>query len=112
MDYERYREAIRRKVCEHCIDLDEKGRCTLTGDERCGVELHLEKIVDVVHSVRSTNLGDYVRVLRERVCASCKNQNPDGTCRLRGEADCGLDRYFALVVEAIEEADLNFRKGW
>ncbi|MBI1978181.1 MAG: hypothetical protein HYS55_05460 [Candidatus Omnitrophica bacterium] len=105
MDYEPYRRAISKKVCGHCIDLAEDGRCTLTGEERCGVELYLEKIVDVVHSIKSTNLADYVQALRKQVCSSCKNQNPDGTCRLRGEADCGLDRYFALVVEAIEEVD-------
>jgi hypothetical protein len=105
MDYERYRRAIRKRVCEHCIDLAEDGRCTLTGDSQCGVELYLEKIVDVIHSVHSPNLQDYVDALRKQVCAFCKNQNPDGTCRLRSEVDCGLDRYFALVVEAIEEAD-------
>lgn len=105
MDYESYRQAIRKKVCDHCIDLAEGGKCTLTGDRQCGVELYLEKIVDVVHSIKSPHLGDYVQALRNQVCAFCKNQNPDGTCRLRGETDCGLDRYFALVVEAIEEVD-------
>ncbi|MBI3999752.1 MAG: hypothetical protein HY351_03975 [Candidatus Omnitrophica bacterium] len=100
-----YRNAIRKKVCEHCIDLSEAGHCTLTGDRQCGVELYLGKIIEVVHSIQSPHLQDYVKVLRERVCTSCKNQNPDGTCRLRSEADCGLDRYFALVVETIEEVD-------
>lgn len=110
MDDERYRRAIRKRVCAHCIDLGEDGRCTLSGDRQCGVELYLDKIVDVVHAVHSQNLQDYVRVLRERVCADCKNQNPNGTCRLRAEADCGLNRYFALVVEAIEEADSDAEK--
>src|SRR3989338_1788285 len=105
MNEEPYRRAIQKKVCEHCIDLAENGHCVLTGERQCGVELYLDKIVSIVHSVKSQNLQDYVRVLREQVCASCKNQNPDGSCRLRGEADCGLDRYFALVVEAIEEVD-------
>ena len=105
MDYERYRYAIRKKVCERCIDLGEDGRCTLTGDQQCGVELYLDKIIEVVHSIQSPHLQDYVKVLRERVCTSCKNQNPDGTCKLRSKADCGLDRYFALVVLAIEEVD-------
>lgn len=105
IDCERYRQAIYEKVCRHCIDLGEDGRCTLTEDRQCGAQIHLEKIVEAVHAVHSRNLEDYVKVLREKVCASCKNQNPDGTCRLRSEADCGLDRYFALIVEAIEETD-------
>ncbi|OGX03180.1 MAG: hypothetical protein A3G87_08800 [Omnitrophica bacterium RIFCSPLOWO2_12_FULL_50_11] len=107
MDYEPYRRAVRKKVCEHCVDFSEEGRCALTGEYQCGVELYLEKIVDVVRSVHSPHVQDYVTRLRERVCAFCKNQNPDGACRLRSEADCGLDRYFALVVEAIEEADMK-----
>ena len=102
-DLRRYREAIRKKVCERCIDLDENGHCTLTGDRQCGVEIYLDKIVAVVQSVHSEHIQDYMSALRERVCAFCKNQNPDGTCRLRSEADCGLDRYFVLAVEAVEE---------
>lgn len=105
MDYERYRTAIRRKVCQHCIDLGADGKCTLTNERQCGVEIYLDKIVDVVHSVHSQNLQDYVDLLRKKVCANCKNQRPDGTCQIRNEIECGLDRYFALVVEAIEEAD-------
>ena len=104
-DLERYRKAIRAKVCNRCIDQGEDGCCSLSGDQRCGVELYLEKIVDVVHSVRSKKLKDYVEQLRKHVCSDCKNQNPDGTCQLRSEADCGLDGYFAVVVEAIEEED-------
>ena len=107
MDYERYCEAIRKRVCQHCVDLGEEGRCTLTGDQKCGVELYLEKIIYVVHSTQSSYLSDYVNALRKHICAFCKNQNPDGTCKLRSEVDCGLDRYFALVVEAIEEVDEN-----
>ena len=38
---------------------------------------------------------------------NCKNQSPDGTCKLRNAADCGLDRYFELIIEAIEEVDAS-----
>ena len=105
MDYERYRQAVKKKVCEHCVDLGENGECALTGDRKCGVEIYLERIVGVVHAVHSNRLEDYIRVLRERICSSCKNQNPDGSCLLRSEADCGLDRFFELIVETIEEVD-------
>ena len=109
MNYDKYRQAIVNRVCSHCIVCAENGKCTLTGEDRCGVEIHLEKIVDVVHSVKSPRLEDYVKVLREKVCKTCKNQNPDGTCQLRSVADCGLDRYFELVVEAIEEVDKRLK---
>jgi hypothetical protein len=105
-DFQKYREAVRKKVCQHCIDFaKEKDECALTEDERCGVEMFLEKIVEVVHFVHSDKLDDYVVVLRQKVCADCKSQSPDGICTLRTKAACGLDRYFELVVEAIEEVD-------
>ncbi|PIQ87019.1 MAG: hypothetical protein COV74_02420 [Candidatus Omnitrophica bacterium CG11_big_fil_rev_8_21_14_0_20_45_26] len=105
-DYKRYRDAVRKKVCEHCIDYDhENAHCTLTGDKHCGVELYLENIVKVVQSVKAKELAEYVKLLRETVCHDCKNQEPDGSCQLRSESECGLDRYFELIVEAIEEVD-------
>ncbi len=110
MNLEKYRRAIHNKVCLHCITLGENGRCTLTGVDRCGVELYLEEIVQVVHSIHSPRISDYVEVLRKNICSKCQNQSPDGTCSLRNEAECGLDRYFALVVEAIEEVDQKKKK--
>ena len=47
MNYEPYRQAILKKVCEHCVDSDERGNCALTSGRQCGVELYLEAIVDV-----------------------------------------------------------------
>lgn len=105
MDYEPYRTAVRNKVCQKCLDLDEHGHCALTDERECGVLLHLEMIVDIVHATHSEKLDDYIKLLRERVCANCKNEMPDGACRLRSDADCGLDRFFELIVEAIEEVD-------
>lgn len=105
MNYNKYREAIHEKVCKRCIELAEDGVCGLTGHDQCGVELHLPDIVKVVQSVKSLQLKDYVEELRKVVCGKCKNKNMDGTCQLRSDADCGLDRYFELVVEAIEEVD-------
>ena len=82
MDIEKIRRAVHNKVCERCIELGADGNCTLTGDRRCGVELYLEQVVEVVRSVKSNKVEDYVRVLREKVCSHCKNQRHDGTCQL------------------------------
>ena len=97
MDYEKYRQAIRKKVCEHCVDWGQNGRCVLASDHPCGIEIYLEKIVDVVHAVHSGNVKDYVDVLRKKVCIDCRNEKADHTCELRTAADCGLDRFFELV---------------
>ena len=105
MDYEPYRQAIKKKVCEHCVDLGEDGRCALTSDRKCGIETHLERIIDVVQVVRGGKMEDYLAVLRANVCSVCENSSPDGSCQLRIHADCGLDRFFELVIEAIDEVD-------
>ncbi len=110
MAYARYLQAIRQKVCAHCIERAETNECTLSGHNKCGVELYLPSIVALVQSIKTERLEDYVELLREKVCSGCKNKNPDGTCQLRSDADCGLDRYFALVIEAIEEVDRNEAK--
>ena len=104
-DLERYRQAIQTRVCSHCADRDARGYCSLTADHECGILHHLEAIVDVVHSTHSLKLEDYIRILRERVCAHCENEKPDGSCKLRTEVECEIDRFFEIVVEAIEEVD-------
>lgn len=104
-DLGRYRDAVYRRICLHCIDLGKGGRCNLNPEQKCAVELYLPEIVKAVQSVKSPRMEDYLAVLRERICSKCKNQAPNGTCGLRNAADCGLDRYFELMVEAVEEVD-------
>ncbi len=99
---EQYWESVQNRVCAKCIDSDARGNCLLTGDDQCGLILHFPKIVTAVLSVRSESLDAYIEALRRNVCAQCKHQSPDGSCMFRRSADCGLDRYFPLVVEAIE----------
>ncbi|MFQ5750663.1 MAG: hypothetical protein ACE5HI_01590 [bacterium] len=101
-----YLEAIRRRVCSVCIDgIFEDGhqfvRCGLPSDRTCPIELYLPQVIEVVKSVDSPNMEDYLTILRDKVCASCE-QTEEGTCDLRLKADCALDRYFMLVAGAIE----------
>lgn len=100
---EQYWDAVQRTVCRKCVDSDAKGNCRLTGEEECGLRLHFPKIVDTVLSVEADTLDPYIEALRRNVCAYCRHQSPDGTCMFRGRADCGLDRYFPMIVEAVEE---------
>jgi len=102
-----YWEAVQRRVCVKCIDSDGHGNCLLSGEDECGLILHFPKIVETVLSVKSDSLDPYIEALRHNVCSQCKHQSPDGTCRFRSRADCGLDRYFPMVVEAIEEVRLE-----
>jgi hypothetical protein len=62
-------------------------------------------IFDLVRSVWSTSMEPYEAALRGSVCNMCVSQSPDGQCVLRDDVDCALDRYFPLIVQAVEELD-------
>ena len=103
----KYWEAVQANVCAHCIDSDGKGACRLAGDVECGLSRYFPDVVETVLSVQSNNLGPYVRALRENVCAVCEHQSKDGACLVRTEVDCGLDRYFPMVVGSIESLGIE-----
>jgi nucleotide-binding universal stress UspA family protein len=100
---ERYLQAIREKVCTKCIDRTSAGLCAASTYEACAINRHLPEIIDIVLSTGGNNLGAYTARLRETVCSVCQHQSPDGRCDLRDDVECALDRYFPLVVEAIQE---------
>lgn len=106
--YQDYLEAIRERVCPVCMDSVMHGprfvRCGLPMNRKCPVELYLPQVVEVVASVDSQLMTDYVATLREKVCAFCENSEGD-FCALRLRADCALDRYFMLVAEAVQSVD-------
>jgi hypothetical protein len=104
-DITKYWETVQADVCANCIDSNGEGVCRLAGDVECGLKRYFSAVVDSVLSVQNDNLGPYEKALRENVCASCDHQSEDGACYVRTNVDCGLDRYFPMVVESIE----NFR---
>jgi len=67
--------------------------------------MHLPRILEVVTHVRSDAMEDYVRELRLITCAACAYQTVEGACMTREDIACQLDRYFPLVVTAIESVD-------
>lgn len=99
---ELYEEAVREKVCARCIDGDNLGHCRLSGSQECAVKLYFPSIVRAVLAVQGDKMDPYVESLRNSVCSTCRHRSSDGTCQLSQQLDCGLDRYFPLVVEAIE----------
>lgn len=101
-------QAAQQRVCAKCVDGDRLGNCLLSARETCGLKTYFPQIVKAVLSVQSDKLDPYVTALRRNVCSECRNQSFDGTCSLRRSLDCGLDRYFPLIVEAIEEVNYAF----
>ena len=102
---DQYWNAVEQKVCEVCCDGDGAGGCMLSGAQECALKTHFTKIVNAVRSVKSYDVQPYTDAIRLGVCASCKHQSADGSCMIRTELDCGLDRYLPLVIEAIELVD-------
>jgi hypothetical protein len=106
-DLHKYWQAVQLRVCAHCIDSDGHGNCRLTSEDACGLKFHFPKILETVFAVQGNTIEPYIEALRQNVCAECKHQSADGTCTFRSNHDCGLDRYFPLVIEVIETTRLQ-----
>ncbi len=99
----KYWNAVQQKVCVKCIDGDRHGNCRLSPQFDCGLKKYFSRVVHVVQTTRSDNVLDYVTALRGEVCAHCEEQTPAGQCYVRNMLDCPLDRYFPLIIGAINE---------
>jgi len=103
MELQEYWKAIEAKVCTKCIDGDGHGNCRLDPAIACALQQYLPLIVQAVERVKSDRVDDYVAELRGIVCAQCTHQAAGGRCTIREQVDCALDRYFPIVIDAIEE---------
>ena len=106
---QQYWEAVQQKVCTKCIDGDGAGNCRLSECDFCGLKGHFPLVIKAINSINSNGLQEYVNELRIDVCSQCTKQSDDGKCSLRGHLDCGLDRYYPLIIEAIEEVNTHIK---
>ena len=93
-----YLAEIRSEVCSRCVERPPGGPPCLPLGKRCGVELHLKEIVDLVQTTGSPCMEPYVEHLHSDVCAYCQN-------KVTKDCPCALDYLLPLVVEAIENID-------
>lgn len=110
MNQQLYADTIRDAVCLRCIDGDGNGNCRIDPAITCPIQRYLPLIVTAVGRVKSESMDEYVAELRGIVCAQCSYQSAAGRCGMRAQVDCALDRYFPLVVEAIETVNIG-REG-
>jgi hypothetical protein len=96
-----YREAIRERVCNVCLDQKDDGSCGLTR-RVCAIERHLPRLAETLSAIQSTRMDEYEAAVRAQVCGSCPEQDPGGRCALRADVECALFAYLPLVLEAIE----------
>ena len=100
-----YMQYIRENICSICADSDEKGSCTLSQKEFCAVEIYLPKIVNIVHNENIDDTDKLRMILKDRVCSECRTADDKDHCSLRDDANCALDRYFGLIIEAVVKVD-------
>ncbi len=93
-----YMSEIRRTVCSRCIDRPPDGPPCGPVGKRCGIELHLPELVDIVHGVHSARIDPYIDNFHGDICTVCEN-------RTTSQCPCPLEYLLTLAVEAIERVD-------
>ena len=104
-----YWEALQASVCAVCLDRRDDGSCGLPRGQVCALKRHLPLVVDVVHSIASAHMAEYVEAVEADVCRRCPEQDASGRCTRRDKASCALYTYLPLVVDAVEEEDDRMR---
>jgi hypothetical protein len=95
---------IRKQVCSRCVERPPNGPPCAPLGHPCGIELHLPKIIDAIHEVRSDWIGDYLEKNRECICASCAFWGSD-IC------PCPMEYLAVLLVQAVEAVDQRRQDG-
>lgn len=99
-------EAIRKYVCERCVDYGQDNICHSHDPEGCGIFRNLPDLLVIARELHDLKLEAYAKAVRERICFKCKNSQTAGEkCEIREHAECGLDNYLPLVIEALETID-------
>ncbi len=93
-----YLAEIREQVCRHCIDRPPGGPPCAPLGKQCGIEVHLEEIVELAHATRSRIIDPYIERFHEDVCSHCAN-------RTTRHCPCPLDPLLTLAIQAVETVD-------
>lgn len=93
-----YLDEIRQEVCSRCVERPYGGPPCGPLGKPCGVELHLEKLIEAVHEVQSELIAPYLDNNRKKICEGCAFLHSD--C-----CPCPMDTLAVLVVQAVESVD-------
>lgn len=100
-----YWQAFKTWVCASCLDQRDDGECGLPHDRVCALKQHLPLIIETAHRTKSRRMEDYLQAIEHTVCTQCPQQQASGTCQLRDHAQCALNTYLSLVLDAIDDVD-------
>lgn len=95
---------VRKRICAACELRADERACSHRTPGRCALFELFPLVAQAIAATESGPLENYLKAIRENVCAVCVDQALDGNCRRRQEAACALDAYLVEIVEVIEEA--------
>jgi hypothetical protein len=98
-----YLDEIRDEVCSRCVERPPGGPPCEPLGKMCGVELHLENLIDSIHQVRSNRIEPYLDHNRHEICEKCAFVH-SSVC------PCPMDSLALLVVQAVETVDERRRQ--
>jgi hypothetical protein len=91
-----YRTQLREDVCSHCVErLPNAPPCSTIG-KGCGIERHLEQLIEICRTTDSALIDPYIEQLHELICPTCEFKD-------RPTCPCPLDYLLQLAVEAVEK---------
>jgi len=93
-----YRTELRHQVCAHCISRRPNAPPCEPQGVACGIEAHLERLIEICRSVDSRLIDPYLERLQEEICADC-------VYRDRRECPCPLLYLLPLAVSAVETVE-------
>ncbi len=99
---EEYAKELEQQVCHRCIARVAGAPPCASKGIGCGVEQHLERLIEICHSVDSPLIDPYLDRLRDEICADCSYRE-DSFC------PCPLKYLLPLAVSAVETVDRRRR---
>src|SRR6516225_5053125 len=94
-DLAEYLDEIRLQVCSRCVERPPGGPPCAPLGKQCGIEMHLPKLIETIHAVKSDSIVPYLENNRRLICETCPLLHGD-------QCPCPMDYLAVLVVEAVE----------
>ncbi len=95
---EDYAAEMREQVCRHCVSRRRGAPPCEPLGVGCGIERHLERVIDICRAVDSPLIDPYLDRLQQDVCAECEYQD-------QPDCPCPLKYLLPLAVSAVETVE-------
>ncbi len=98
-----YLREIRSEVCAHCVERPAEGPPCEPLGKHCGIEVHLDELVEEAHVIRSAAIDPYLDQFHRQTCAVCESRDTE-------DCPCPLDYLHVLAVQAIDQVDYRHQE--